>query len=142
MALGQKRSGKAMSMPAGMAIACLMSFALTVAGAYVLACLLEKEIIQWQSAGYGIMLILFVVPMVGTMIARTGIKRQHILISQMFAAVYFVLLLGITLLFFGGQFEAVGVTALLVWGGSTATVFVIPVTKREGRRTRKYRLSH
>ena len=139
MKVYQKYTGKAKSMPAGLSMGCLASLALTIGGAWLLSHLLSNELLQWSNIGYGIMTMLFFASASGALIARSCIKRQHLLVSQISAALYFVLLMAITALFFGGQYEAVGVTALLVWGGSTLTILLVPTAKGEGSKRKKYR---
>ena len=54
--------------------------------------------------------------------------------------VYFVTLLAITALFFGGQYEAVGVTGLLVFGASTAVGLLKTQGGKLGSGKKKVRL--
>lgn len=120
MVVNQKVTGNAASVPAGLAMGALMSLAITVAGAGILAKLLDMEKMIWENIGYGIMILLILSSFFGGLTAYKRIKRQRLLVCMASGAVYYGLLLSITALFFGGQYEAVGVTALLVLGGSLA----------------------
>lgn len=137
MSYNQKLSGRAWSMSAGIAAGCTISFGLTLGGAWGLAYLLSEEILQWENAGYGVMIILFLASIAGAFTAKSKIKRLGFWISQITGGFYFIGLMAITALFFGGQYEAVGVTALLVWGGSTIAGLPIQERKTKLRHKKK-----
>lgn len=110
-------SGRAYSIPGGIAYGVAISTGITFLGTLILAWMVDREIILWEQIGYGIMVTLLLASFSGALCAYTRIKRQRLLICLMEGAVYFALLLSITALFFGGQYSAVGVTACLVAGG-------------------------
>lgn len=135
MVSNQKPTGRALSMPSGLAAGSMVSLLLTLVLCAVLAKLLDMEKIQWDSIGYGIMVMLLVSAVVGAEVACRRIKRQKLLVCVLTGIIYFCMLLGITALFFGGQYEAVGVTAILVLGSSLATgLLEIKEGKGKGRR--------
>lgn len=84
----------------------------------LLAGLLDREMISWEIAGYWILVMIMLSAYLGSVTACRKIRRQRLMICLMSALVYWGILLSVTALFFGGQFEAVGVTALLIMGGS------------------------
>lgn len=114
----QKTTGRTSSVPGGLAAGAGVS-ALTTAGLTALmAGLLDRETISWEIAGYWILVMIMLSAYLGSATACRKIRRQRLMICLMSALVYWGILLSVTALFFGGQFEAVGVTALLIMGGS------------------------
>lgn len=141
MVVNQKPTGRAMSMPAGLAFGAFTSLGVTLLAAAVLAKLVDMEKLAWENIGYGIMILLLLASFCGAMAAFAKIKRQRLLVCAVSGAVYFGILLSITALFFGGQFDSVGVTAVLVLVGSAAAGLL---GLRGGRRRkgRKVRIPH
>ena len=64
------------------------------------------------------MIILLAASFLGTAGACGRIKRRAALVSLLSAVVYYLTLIAITALFFGGQYTAMGVTALMMLAGS------------------------
>ncbi len=124
MVANQKITVRASSMPAGLAVGGCVSLGTTLLLAAGLAKLVDMEILAWENIGYGIMLLLLLSSFLGAMTAFARIKRQRLLVCLVSGGIYLALLLSITALFFGGQYEAVGVTALLVLGGSGAAALL------------------
>ncbi len=118
MVRSQKTTGRATSMPAGLAVGAAVSAGLTFLLTALLAKLLDMETLAWENIGYGIMIMLLIASFGGAMVSYAKVKRQRMLVCAASGVIYFAILLSITALFFGGQFEAVGVTAALVFGGS------------------------
>ena len=113
-----KITGRASSVPAGLAMGAAVSIAVTGILTAVLAMLLDRETISWDAVGYGILVMIMLSAYLGAITAWMRIRRQRLLVCLMSGGVYFALLLSVTALFFGGQYEAVTVTALLVAGGT------------------------
>lgn len=141
MVVNRKVTGKASSIPAGLALGGAVSLGLTLILAAVIAKLVSGEKLAEENIGYGVMVLLFVSSALGAMVANGKIKRQKLLVSVSAGVVYMGILLSITALFFGGQYEAVGVTALLVMGGSLVTVLLGGTHNRGGNR-RKLKSVH
>lgn len=116
--MNKKPTGRAVSIPAGLTWGGIVSLGSTLLFAAVIAKLLDMEKITWENVGYGVMCILLAASFLGAEFAYGKIKRQRIVVCLMSGLVYFVILLCITALFFGGQYEAVGVIFALVIGGS------------------------
>lgn len=141
MVVNQKPTGRAMSMPAGLVFGAFISLGVTLLTAAVLAKLVDMERLAWENIGYGIMVLLLLASFSGAMAAYAKIKRQRLLVCAISGAVYFGILLSITALFFGGQFDSVGVTAALVLAGSIAAGLL--GLRGEGKRKgKKVRLLH
>ncbi len=141
MIVNQKPTGRAMSMPGGLTIGAVVSLGVTLLFAAVLAKLVDMEKLAWGNIGYGIIVILLLASFSGAMTAYAKIKRQRLLVCGASGVIYFGILLAITALFFGGQYEAVGVTAGLVFGGS-ACAWLLGLRDGGSRRGKKIRPVH
>lgn len=130
-----------MSMPAGLAVGAAASLGMTLLSAAILAKLVDMETVAWENIGYGIVILLVLASFFGAMTAYAKIKRQRLLVCGVSGVIYFGILLAITALFFGGQYEAVGVTAGLVFGGS-ACAWLLGLRGGGSKNRKKFRTIH
>lgn len=128
-------TGKACSIPVGLLYGNLISLLVTMVLSVLLAFLLDHEKIKWDVIGYGILFTILISSYVGSKASHRKIKRQQLLVCSMSGLLYWGTLLLITALFFGGKYEAVGVTGLLVAGGSVCAGIT-------GNRNKKYIKQH
>lgn len=117
MVVNQKNTGRAKSIPSGLAFGALISLLVTLLSTLVLAKLLETEVIIWERIGYGIMVLIFAASFFGALSAYRKIRRQRLIVCMLSGFLYFGILLSMTALFFGGQYESMGITATLVLAG-------------------------
>lgn len=117
MKLNKMNTGKSSSVPAGLAAGAAVSMIVTGIMSGILAVLLNRESISWEMVGYGILMMIMLSSFLGAVTANAKIRRQKLLVSLMSGFLYWGILLSITALFFGGRYEAVGVTAFLIVGG-------------------------
>lgn len=141
MAGKQKLTGRAMSMPGGLAFGAAVSLGLTLLGALLLAKLVQNETLPWENIGYGIMVMLLAASFSGAMLAAARIKRQRLTVCLLSGVIYFGLLLSMTALFFGGQYSSVGVTGVLILGGS-GTAALLGIREKRGGKPRKIKVNH
>ena len=141
MAVNQKPTGRAVSMPTGLAIGGVCSLGLTVCMAAGMAWLVAGEKLAEKNIGYGIMVLLLISSFAGAMLSFHRVKRQRMLVCILSGGIYFSLLLAVTALFFGGQYSAVGVTAILIFCGSLLAAMA---GLRQGRRAKhpKIKMPH
>ena len=132
MAVKQKATGRATSMPAGLAWGALCSIITILLGTGITAKLIESEVMEWGNAGYPILITLILSAWLGGIISFRKIKRQRTAVCFTSGLLLFVLLLLITALFFGGQYSGVGETALLIACGSALAIF--PGHERKNKR--------
>lgn len=130
----QKASGLAVSFPAGIAIGSGLSVGMTVLMAMVLAWMMERELIRENSIGIASAVILIGSSAVGALVASGKIKHRRLLACMTAGAVYYLTLLCFTALFFGGQYQGMGITALTVCGGSAAAALLCLKGERRGLR--------
>lgn len=114
----QTYTGRTLSVPAGMGIGLGVSLIITAASIALLAKLLDTEKLAWENVGYGIMIMLLIASFLGAQAAYRKIKRQRLQICLMTGALFFAVLLSMTALFFGGQYEGVLPIFLLILAGS------------------------
>ena len=139
MVINHKPTGRAASMPAGLLAGGICALAGTLVLSAILAKLVDMEVIPQDKIGYGIMVLLLLCAFLGANVACGRIKRQYLIVSAISAGIYFVVLICITALFFGGEYSGVGVTAMLVLCGSLLAAFARS-GKGEGRKRRKTRV--
>ena len=137
MTLNRKVTGRAMSIPAGLAVSATVSLLVTLLVVVIGANLLSKEILIQENIGYCAMLALLLGSSLGAVTAAKGIKHRKLAVGMMSGGVYYLLLLGITALFFGGQYQGMGVTLILVLGGSL--IGAILANRERGKGTVKRR---
>lgn len=128
-------------MPGGLAVGAGVSLGVTLLFALVLAKLVDSERMAFESIGYGIMALLLAASFLGALTAFGRIRRQRLLVCGLSGLVYFGLLLSITALFFGGQYDGVGVTALLVLAGCMSAG-LLGLRQGRGGKGKKLRLPH
>jgi putative membrane protein (TIGR04086 family) len=116
----QKATGRAMSMPAGILLGMTISLVITLIGAFVLGWLINQEALEINSVGYGAMVILLAASFLGALTAKVRIKHRYLVVCLLTGVGYYLVLLGITAMFFGGQYQGMGVTLALVLAGSGA----------------------
>ncbi len=138
MAMNHKATGRAMSMPSGLAFGAGVSLCITLFFTALIAKLVEAEKMRLEQIGYGVMIMLMTASFLGALLAAGKIKRQRLMVCMLSGVIYFGILMSITALFFGGQYEAVGVTGVLVMGGAMLAVLTGAHEKRGGRRRKKH----
>ncbi len=138
MAQGYKASGKAATMAGGLAAGGAIGLVITLLGCGMLALAVDREMLAWDRIGYGVMVVLFIASVLGAMVANGRIKRRRLLVCTMSALLYWVELMAITALFFGGRYEAVGATAGMITAGSGCVFLLGMHEKRGGKRHKKY----
>ena len=141
MATKRKVKGTALSMPMGLALALAVSLVLTLVLAGLTACLALEGKIAESAIGYGAMGTVLVSSVVGALIAAARIKRRRLMTCLVSGGCYYLALLSITALFFGGQYQGMGVTALLVFAGAGSVALLGLKGERGGvKKSRKYRV--
>lgn len=129
-------SGKASSIPAGLAWGGATSLIMTLVLAAILAWLVIGEKIQQSQMGYGIMAILTASSFLGAKTAFARIQRRRMMVCAGAGCVYLGILLSITALFFGGQYSGVGETAVMILCGC-ALAFLLKMPSGKGMGTTK-----
>ena len=104
----------------------------------LLAKLVDMELLKMENLGYGIMILHPLAVFLGSGSAgRRGGHRAPAAVAMTGAGYYLVLLL-VNALFFGGDFTGMGVTLLLTGLGTCAGI--LTTGKREGRGRKRYKI--
>ena len=117
MAANHKVTGTASSLPVGIAIGVLTAFAITLIGSAITAWLILAEKIGESSVGYCSALITLLASFTGGETSWLRIKRLRLQVCLITGAVFYLLLLAITAMFFGGIYLGMGTTAICVFCG-------------------------
>lgn len=119
MVANRKVTGTASSMPVGFLTAAAISLLVSFGGAGLFGYLISKEVLQESSIGYCAMTLILLSSIAGAAVAVAKIKRRRVFVCAISGLIYFGILLSMTALFFGGQYQGIGATALLVIAGCT-----------------------
>ena len=130
MIRNQKVTGRAMSMPSGLALGALVSMATTILVAFIGAELILQEVVSQDLVGYFSMAALVTATILGAVTAARKIKRQKAIICLISGGIYFGVLLAVTAVFFGGQYEGFVITLMTVALSSAAAIMI---AAREGK---------
>lgn len=137
MDIHPKVTGRASSLGGGIAAGVAAALSLTLLLGALLAFFISREVVQQECLGYGVMIILFLAAALGSRLAYGRVQHQRPLVFLLTASSYLVSLTAITALFFGGRFEGIFPTAMLIIGGSGAA-FLLPGQGREPGKHRKF----
>lgn len=120
----KKKTAKQVSLPLGIGIGIITGMVITVIGAMLAAWMIAGEKIGQGSIPYAAILILVIAAAIGAFAATLLIKEKRLIVCLSTGAGYYLCLIGCTALFFGGQYQAMGISALAVFLGSAITILV------------------
>ena len=128
---------KTATIPVGIAFGILASMTATLAGAGILAYLISAGKVGESGIGWGAMLILIVSSALGSWAATGSTQQRKLMVCGISGAGYYLSLLGLTAMFFGGQYQGMGVTALMVLVGSGVVVLLSTLKNSKGKTKHK-----
>lgn len=133
-----KPTGRATSTPKGLLWGTGVCMISTVMMAGILAGLIERKLVQQGYLGYGVMILLPVSAFLGAMVSHRKIKRKKFIVSMATGILYFIMLLLVCALFFGGNYAAVPETGIMIGCGALLyAIFELP-NKKKGRKSAYY----
>lgn len=135
MVTNRKVQGLALSMPSGLALGVVISLILTLVSSTLISYMVLSERMAEGAIGYGVMVSVLLSSGCGALAASLRIKRRRLVVCMASGTCYYLMLLCITALFFGGQYQGMGVTALLVLAGSGSAALL--GNKGEGKSSKK-----
>lgn len=141
MSAKKMKNKTASSIPAGIGIGLLVSIVITLAGSALTAYLIHSESVSEEGMGYGIIVTLLLSAISGAWISAGRIQRLRMQICMLSGLCYYLTLLAMTALFFGGQYNGLGITALVVLGGC-GTVAILGVGGGKHRKLGKKIRAH
>ena len=124
MVRNNKVTGTSKSIPTGICIGAVTSLAVTLIGALLTAWLINFEKAGENVIGYSAMIILMLSSISGTYVAQAVVKRQRQIVCAAAGSAYFLSLLAINALFFGGQYQGIGATALVIAAGAGVMILM------------------
>lgn len=122
MVMKRKATDTASTMPVGFTMGALTNLAVTFGGAALCAMLISKGVLSESAIGYCAMVVVLLSAMAGATVAARRIKRRRVIVCGVAGAIYFCILLCMTALFFGGQYQNCGTVALLILAGSVLLI--------------------
>ncbi len=140
MVRNHKVTGTATPMALGLAIGVGTALLILGISAMVITWLALGERMPVSAIGYGVMVAHLLAVCIGGVIASNAIKHRKVFVCLIVGCVYFLCLIGCTAMFFGGQYQGMGVTALVIAGASGLTGLLMSRCNNDGnRRYKKYR---
>ena len=140
MKASNKVKGTAVPMPAGVAMGTLTSIVFTGISAVLLTWMILSGKVDETSIGYFSMGIILIGSLIGALLSAGKIKRRRMLVCGITGGAYYFTLILCTLIFFGGNFRGLGVTAIMVLVGSLASGLLgLRKQNRHRRVSKKYR---
>ena len=133
----KKPTGRAVSIPGGLALSGVSSLVLTVLSSIAIGKLVENQYINDNNIGYFVMIQLFLITFISSMLCAAKVKHQHFLVCALAGLVYYGILISITALFFGGQYEALWEVGAIVVSGSILAGAISVMGKRGGKKKGK-----
>ena len=118
MIVHQKLTGRASSIPVGLASGLGIAVGVTTLAIAIAAYLISNEYLPIESIGYCALFTLLVSSYLGAKVASGKIKRMRLQMSLICGGIYFLLLLMITAIFLKGEYKGVGATLFVVASGA------------------------
>lgn len=135
-----KRKGTPLGIPAGLGIGAIVALLITLMGAALVAYLIASEKAGEGIIGYASMVIMAAATATGSWIAVSLVKRLRLQMCMMMGGCYYLLLLAMTALLFGGRYEGMGLSALVILAACAVVAFSpISKSKISGKRKKAYR---
>lgn len=119
-----------MSVPAGVGLGIGICLVLTLAGAAILAYLIVNETVAQDGIGFGVMMIIAISSAMGALTAWWTIREKRTMVCGLTGIGYYMILLIITVFFFGGEFAGMGISALMVLLGFMLAI--LPGIRKKG----------
>ena len=113
----------------------LVSVITTLVCSAVLAWLISAEKMHADAIGYGTAVALLAASFVGALTAVARIKRLRMQVCLITGGVYYLVLLSVTALFFGGRYQEMGAAAIFVILGSGMTA-LLGIREKKSRKNK------
>ena len=132
-----KNTGKSLSIPHGVAIGVGYAITVTLLGSLLTAKIIDNLWLAQENIGYAIMIILLIAAWTGSATASAKTKRRKAMVVLITGLLFYLVLLVMTALFFGGQYDGAGETGVLILAGS-----ILPIFEKRKRPERKISRKH
>jgi len=128
-------TGRSSGVSVGILIGVLVCVGVTLIATVILAWLITTEKMGESAVGYGAMVALLLSAILGSWTASAKIGRLRTQVCLITGGIYYLVLLSITALFFGGQYQGMGVAAILVIAGSGVTA-LLGIREKKSRKNK------
>ena len=136
----KKFKSKVMGIPAGLGVGVLSSLLLTFIGTAIAASLLATEKIGEDTIQYVVILVQAISGALGAFLSESLTKRLRLQVSLLSGVCYYLALLAMTALFFGGRYQGIGLTAAVIMAVCLVIAFLPTQSGELGKkRKRAYR---
>lgn len=112
------------SIPVAICAGTVISFVSMIIGVMIITLLLSNETIAEAVIGYAVLLTTLISVVVGTVVTVLLVKSRVFVLSLCTSSAFFLLLLALTAMFFGGQYSGVPATLLVIIGGSVGVALI------------------
>lgn len=131
---------KAMGLPAGIGLGVLASLLIVLLSAAGITQLVAAEKMEEDAMGNLSIGLLFLASVFGAWLAAGRTKRMRLQVCLLVGAGFFMSLLAITALFFGGQYRGMGISVTAILLGSALVAFLPGLGQRKIKgKNRAYR---
>ena len=124
MVTRQKHTGRAVSIPSGLAAGAITSIMVTLIVSAVGAWMIAAEVMPQKQIGYCSVVSLLLAAIFGSLTAMKRVKRKTMMVGLLNGGVYYGILIILTVLFFGGNLQGMGVTMVVVLLGSLTGILI------------------
>lgn len=135
-----KKQGRTSGMPAGIIAGLIIALLITMLLAGVTAILIAGEKIGEDKALYGSAASLLLGAALGGFCAARVIGEKKMIVSLIHGAVYYVIMLCVTAVFFEGRYENIWITGLLILGASISVGLLGKQSKKVTYKTHPKRI--
>lgn len=132
-----KTRRKEIGVPGGLALGLLAGLIITFSGAALMAFLIAGGTAGESSAEIAASVIQLLSAAIGALTAVGCIRKMRLQICLLTGLTYYLVLLGITALFFEGSYDGMLISALMVLIGSAGVAFVPSKKAGTGKKRRK-----
>ena len=136
MTINHKKRRTASSLPAGLVIGLLSGVLASVMLTAIFAYFIAMEKLAQESIGWCAMAVLFTGSCVSAWVSAKKVQSRTAMVCALGSGIYFLTMVGITALFFGGIYDGVGVSAVLIAVGCAAA-FCLKKLKIPSNRVKK-----
>ena len=137
----QKYTGRAVSLPVGLSMGTSISVLITGLIIAISAHLISTQKIAQEHIGYCAVFALLAGSILGALVASGKVKHRLMVVCILNGMAFYSVLLMVTALFFGGRYQGVGVTLVVVFLGSVAAALIQNWTTLK-RQTHKRKKTH
>lgn len=135
----KKSIHKTASLPLSIAFGVLTGMIVTFLGALLMTYLTNTESMQLQTMTTLSAITQLVAAAVGVFVSTMLVRERQLITGMVTAAAYFLILLAGTAMFFGGEYDNVGVGALVIMAAGSMVVLLRMRGKKKPAHRRKIR---